>query len=237
MRIDIAMTAAIRPDILERTLSSLKRYLIWGGEFRLFADIAPVGDLKYTVGEVMEVIASHFDSYKVRTLTDSPQADALKWSWQSTQTEYLLQWEDDWELKSPVNLETVIDFMDQDPKIGMVYFDRFGKSVLDYSGYKDKFTYLHSGFWERKMEKSLGGPPALLRASYAREVLPFIDGYTCLDILSREPRVQPILDKWRTFVYTATTGHLVEDIGKQWKEERGIVMVKRTERGVQWQKK
>ena len=44
MKIDIAMSATLRPALLTRALTSLKNNLLFDGSMRLVLDIAEVGD-------------------------------------------------------------------------------------------------------------------------------------------------------------------------------------------------
>lgn len=234
MKIDITMTAALRPKILERTLASICSNLIWPDGFCLIVDIAPVGDRKYTQDGVAGIVHSYFADHKIRMLPESKQADALKWTWENVDSPYALQWEDDWVLRSRIELSSLIHFMNQDTSIGVIAFDRYRKSVLNYPGYEGKFRYIHSGMWERVKEKSLGGPPALMRKKYMAEVLTIVDGDICLDVLSNMKSSRALMKKWGVYVYTATSGALVEDIGKEWRAKRGLKMVKDTPRGVTW---
>ena len=237
--IDIVMTAAFRPEILSQTLFSLKRNLIWDGKFRLIIDIAPVPAVEEslvvpTQCSLVNLAKSYFPCTLSRMLLDSPQADALKWTWKNATSDYILQWEDDWELTKKVDLEKMLTcFL---PKTGMMYFDRAGKSVLDYSGYVGAFRLRSNNVWERIKGKSLGGPPALLKREYAHRALSFVDGTTCLDLLAARTDVQEFLSEWEIAVYLGEHGQasLVKDIGKAWKKEQGITMKKNTKRGVTW---
>lgn len=242
MRIDIAMTAALRPEIVRHTLESIRDNLKYDGGFNLWVDVAPVGDNRYQQNDVVNTINNTVRwPLQYRAIEDSPQADALKWTWESTGSEYILQWEDDWILDRTVDLSMLLAYMDDHPWYGMMYFDRQGKSVLDYPGYKGSFTCVSekSNIWERKKGKSLGGPPAILSQRYVRDVLPLITGNICLDLLSKEKTAQKVLQRWGTCVFTGHDGkgHLVRDTGKYWRAGMGLKMVKNTKRGVTWIKK
>lgn len=241
-QIDIVMTAALRPEILEATLSSLEKNLAHcGWEFRLVVDIAPVGDKQHKQKDVAAVAQKFFppDRLVVRTLADSIQAEALKWTWDTSKSPYILQWEDDWVLEKPVMVNDLLYSFIQNPKLGMLYLDRAGKSVTDYARLQTVCAKLDKSTWKRHSGKSLGGPPAMLRREYANAVCSILDGVTCLDILSSSVEAQEILSFWEIFIYTGRDGkgNLVKDIGKQWRKERGIGMVKKTKRGVTWIRK
>lgn len=237
--INIAMTAALRPEVLAQTLDSIKRYMVSDADLRLVIDIAPVGDLQYSQSDMIHIV-EHFFPYPlnaVRALKDSMQAAALKWTWETAcqgYSDFFLQWEDDWILTQPVYLEDIENRMPR--KAGVICFDRAGKSALDYPGYKGHFVPHSPGFLQRVKGKSLGGPPAIIRSDYARGAFPLITGEVCLDVLSKTQSAQDFLSSWDVFVYTGTEGKggLVQDIGKAWRAKHNLSMRKSTSRGVTW---
>ena len=235
-QIDVAMTAALRPEIIERTLTSIRSKLHWAGGFNLIVDIASVGDKQYSQKQVEKGIRNYFPEAKVRIKKDSFQAEALKWTWRNSNSPYMLQWEDDWVLERDIYLQDVMNKMKS--WYGYICFDRIKKSVLDYPGYKDHFVKTDHTIWERIKGKSLGGPPALMKAEYVKAALRLIDGTKCLDTMSHEPLTETLLDNWGVAVYLREDGegNLVRDIGKDWRKERGLVMKKNTMRGVEWTK-
>ena len=240
MKIDIAMTAALRPQIVRRTLSSLQDNLTFMNESKLVVDIAPVGDTRRSQADILEVVRQYFpDRYNARMQRESLQADALKWTWQHVTTEFFWQWEDDWELTCPISeteVKLMVDFMNNNPNLGLILLDRCEKPVYLKAGYMDQFRYIHSGMWNREEAKSLGGPPALIRKEYADQVCSIVDGAVCLDILSSEPEAQSVLDKWDIYLYGKNPDGLVRDIGKPWVAEMGLKRIKRSDKGVQWVK-
>ena len=238
MKIDIAMTAALRPSVIRQTLSSIKSNLAIHD--KLAVDVAPVGNRFYDQAHILGIVREYFPgSYEARMQRESLQADALKWTWQNVTTGLFWQWEDDWELTMPIHeveIQMMVDFMKQNQNLAMVILDRCEKPVYTKPGYKDQFRYIHSGMWKREEGKSLGGPPALVRKEYADQVCQIVDGDVCLDILSPKPEAQSILNKWDIYLYGKGPDGLVRDIGKPWMEQQGLKRIKRTDKGVQWVK-
>lgn len=232
--IDIAMTATIRPDIVEKTLFSIRKNLQYSGELNLVVDIAPIGDDKYTQQDVLKAIHWFFPKAKTRVLQDSLQAEALTWTWRNCSSEFILQWEDDWALTQFVDLDLLISKFP--PLVGSIVFDRAEKLAKHYPGYKGQYFPIDSTFMTRVVGKSLGGPPALMRRAYVEDVLRIVDNRTCLDLLSRTEPAKALLRKWGVYCYLGEdgAGGLVRDLGKAWRAERNIIMKKDTERGVTW---
>lgn len=238
--IDVTTTAALRPKILDMTFSSFFKNMEWDGKFRLIIDVAPVPEFKkgkVSQERVLEVARRYFDNIIPRTLDESKYSEAMKWAWKTSESDFVLQWEDDWKLVKKVYLQEIIDFMSSDDSIGMVYFDRSGKSVFSHKPYKDSFERINLSFWERTKGKSIGGPPALLKQSYIQDILKIMDDTICPDVISREPEIRKEINKWRIFVYTGhSIGNIVVDIGKSWKIKNKIKMKKNTPRGLTWEK-
>lgn len=241
--IDIAMTAAKRPDVIERTLVSIKKYIDYR-PLRLVVDIAHVGDEKVTQEETLELIDREFNipthglTVTPRVLYFSLQAEAVKWTWKESTSGFMLQWEDDWVLRRKLNINILLNIMKKYPTMGMLYLDRYKKSVLDYQGYQGRFKKKADNLYIRLKGKSLGGPPALLRRSYINDVIPLIQDTICLDTISPGKEAQELLKNYATGVYIGEDrkGNLVEDIGKQWRQDNNLIMVKKTKVGVQWKK-
>jgi hypothetical protein len=240
--IDIVMTAAIRPEIVKRTLLSIRDNIDYR-PLRLIVDIAPVGDPDNTQEKTLEMIQSICNKYSAiivipRMLVISYQAEALRWTWKEALSDYVFQWEDDWVLRRPVKMNNLISIMEKHPKLGMLYLDRHRKSVLDYPGYRGVFKRHNKRLYIRKKGKSLGGPPALLRKTYMQDVIPLIQDKVCLDTMSHMPATKLLLSSWDLAVYMGESGkgNLVDDIGKEWRKKKKLKMVKKTNQGVQWQK-
>ena len=127
--IDITTISTIRPGIIETTFASLKKNLCIGDqEFRLILDIAPIGEKNKTRADVEAVAKHYFDWRVVRVIDESLQAEAQIWVWSVANSDYIVQWEDDWELLRKVCFkDVVLAFVD--PAVAMVFFDREGKSV------------------------------------------------------------------------------------------------------------
>ena len=238
--IDVAMTASIRPDVIIRTLESIGTNITYR-PLRLIVDISHVGEVhKYSQDYCIEVIKNCCTQYGIdlvyRKLPLSLQAEALKWTWSKADTDFVLQWEDDWVLLQKIDITVLMQLMNKH-QFGMLYFDRYKKSVVDYPGYKGVFNKLTNNTYVRIKGKSLGGPPALLKKEYIKAVLPLIKDEVCLDTISPTKEVQEVLKNWSIGVYYHTKGNLVKDIGKEWKERNNLIMRKNTKVGVQWIKK
>jgi len=234
--IDITMTAALRPEIVERTLKSISDHIIFNGILRLIIDIAPVGDNKYNQLDILNIAPKYFSNINIRTRDISYQAEALIWAWRNAESEFILNWEDDWELLEDIYFDKLIEYFNYYRKLAAINFDRQEKSILNYPGYKDKFELLNKNLYQRKMGYSLGGPPALIRGEFIKQALKYVNPFEYFDITSRKPEVQSFLNEWDHATLIHYDGPYVKDLGKEWRKKHGLKMVKDTSIGVQWVK-
>lgn len=236
--IDVTTIATLRPDILDRTLASIRRYVRSHHIFFLILDIAPVGENGFCQQDVYDVAKTHFGLIRCRMETVSPQAEAQKWVWSKAVTKFVLQWEDDWEALSVVDLDRdVLPKFDANPRLAMVFFDRHGKSVRDYPGYHGMFKQAGNRYFMRVKHKNFGGPPALIRQSFIRAALPLLKDDECLDVTCERQDAQEFLRQWDFGVLTAEDNNgLVRDIGKAWMKKNGFKKIKRGAKGFHWLK-
>jgi hypothetical protein len=237
--IDITTISTLRPDVLWSALISVRDNLRWAPGFRLILDVAPVPACSEccqtdVVGAALRI----FPNLISRTNTVSLQAEAQKWVWGRAESEFVVQWEDDWVLLIPVDLARVLMFFEDRPRLAMLFFDRREKPVEYHPGYQGMFEEVEPGFFLRTTAKNFGGPPAVIRRSYLRMALEFMNDNEALDLTCRRPECQAFLEQWEFGVLTDPAGRagLVEDIGKRWRAVRGLRMRKDTPLGVQWEK-
>lgn len=235
--IDITTIATLRPEVLRRALASVRERLIFEGNWRLILDVAPVGDLRWSQSEVIAAAREVFPSMVARANSVSHQAKAQKWVWNQANTDFILQWEDDWVLMCPLEIAGVLKIFENRPKLGMIFFDRAEKPVATYPPYQGMFDQVHPGFYLRRRAKNFGGPPAVIRREYLFGVLPFVRACESLDTTCRSPEAQAFLANWEIGVITNPVDEpqgLVKDIGKEWRQARGFKMKKNTPWGVRW---
>lgn len=236
--IDITTISTLRPDVLWVALNSVKNNLHYLGDFRLILDVAPIGDERVKQSDVVRVAKHIFPNILARTNAVSMQAEAQKWVWWRSESPFIIQWEDDWNLLHPIGLRIILKHFEQRPNLAMVFFDRREKPVGNYSGYQGMFSEVEPGFYLRNTFKNFGGPPAVIRRSYLNAALPFLRDDEALDITCRRPECQEFLNRWEFGVLEDPLGRsgLVEDIGKPWREKRGLRMRKDTPVGVRWER-
>ena len=92
MKIDLTMTTALRPEVLEKTLRSIHENLVWDGGFDLIINLALVGGRgRYTEQDIRELAGLYFPGYTMRVKEISSSTDGLQWTWRQAQSDFILQ--------------------------------------------------------------------------------------------------------------------------------------------------
>lgn len=224
---DVAMIAALRPKVIRKTLETFKKNIRYSGSFRVVAAIAPppIGDAGVSQKDVKKLIES-FYPLKAQTKGTKSHSDCQSWIWKNCDSDFFLQWEDDWELLKPLDLDLMVETMRRRRDFAYINFDRKEKSLLTHRPYVERhlFNKLEQGLFFRVRGKSLGGPPAIVRASYAAKAAEFIKSNEAPDRTSGTKEVQKFLRGYVIGHYIGQDGEgaIVQDIGTVWRQAKGL---------------
>ena len=233
--IDITMTAAIRPDVLKKTLASIKEHVKYLGELRLIINIDNRGDSNHSVYDVNAVVYSYFPNSMICICaTHSPISKSQRRIWERSESEYVLNWEDDWQALRPIDLDKMKAWLLAYPEASMLYFDREDKGVLTHGGYSEVFEQLTDKIYKRLSGILLWSSPALVRQSYIKQALPHIVDTEYMDYTARTKPVQKFLSKWDFLTYV-NGSPFVRDLGRPWLKENKLKGNKEGPMGYQWE--
>jgi hypothetical protein len=123
MNIDIIRTSASRPDFLKTSTEALLKYLEFSGEFRWLIHEDCMNDAWSE--ECMNYIKNS-DTYTGVDQDKNPigQGQSLTNLINQTNTPYILNVEDDWELIKPLNLNPLIELMEKHNDINQIAFHK-----------------------------------------------------------------------------------------------------------------
>jgi hypothetical protein len=219
------MIAALRPSVIQRTLESFRRNVRYSKKFRIVAAVAPppIGEPGVSQDIVKSLLSSF---YPLKALTEGTEShsDCQIWIWKHCEGEFFLQWEDDWELLKPLDLDLMVEIMVRRKDLAYINFDRKEKSLFVYKSYVKSFERLERGLFSRVRGKSLGGPPAIVRNSYAARAADFMKSNEAPDRTSRSKEVQDFLRSYMIGHYIGgdEKGGIVRDIGTVWRQSMGL---------------
>lgn len=175
--IDIAMTAALRPEIILQTLNSFQQGLLDFPPHRLFVNIDPVGDRQYSQADVAAAISEAFDGECHFNTPKRPSfPSALKWAWEQVETEYFLNLEDDWMLGGSFSIKEMTAVMQQFPALATLRFPKGGATETEcvQSNSSKEPRYLFNGAYyqcpaNRNTKANYYGSPSLIRTAWAKQ--------------------------------------------------------------------
>jgi len=208
-KIDICMTATIRPSVLNETLKSfaenmLKEKLM----YRLIINIDPIGEQSKRKN-VLKVAGSYFDDI-VYNLPDMPGfTKAVQWCWSRTTSRYVFHLEDDWKLLIPINIKSMIEILDKYENLVSL---RLNKEKTGKSKHSNKFGFIYY--------PKISLNPTIFNGDFIRNIYPLMN-------LQKNPEKQlranettergRYISKFQHGVYTKeSVNQVVKDIGRTW---------------------
>jgi hypothetical protein len=238
--IDITMTAALRPEIIEQTLVSICKYVKCSEPLRLIINVDGRGDMSSSEEEIMEIVNKYFQ--KENTICRIPKLSAVteaqRWIWETSESEYVLNWEDDCVAEKELDIDSAIELHEKHSNIGMMLFDRCDKSMLNHNGYENSFTYFKDNLYIRHKGVCLWGSPMLIKRNYIKQALSYFIDNEYMEITARADKVQEFLRTWVICTYMGSdgSGNFVRDIGREWLEKMGLIRKKESAIGYIWER-
>lgn len=221
---DITMTATLRPEILERTLSSFKKYVF--GEFedhRLIINIDPIGgsgELK----DMIKIVDDNFVHYEIICPKAPNFAKAFRTVWAYANNRYIFHLEDDWEALRPIDLDTIVDIMEMTPDLALLRFPLWdcGETCKQWNRYFPWNGVYYKCPENMKFGLGFSGNPSILRKQFVKEIFPLLHTKSCPEkqIKGNTPEMKTLLGKWEYGVFGSPGDtRAVKDIGRTWREE------------------
>ena len=237
--LDITMTAVCRPNVVERTLQSLKENL-YDVEPRLILHVDPVFEGKGRKPEkIVRIAGSYFPirKYHINREKHPGLPNAISWCWGHATTEVFLTFEDDWILCRPLDAERCIEMMGANKELTSIQLDGgFGdgsspSKFIDDAGKQvnNKDAAVIEGLCHcYRIRRLITLSPSFIRSDWAQFV-----AYRFKNKRG-EPRRIPrtdneLFDHLYTgdkCLYTQGPGGLVKDIGRQWQRKTGKRIIK-----------
>lgn len=226
--IDITMTATLRPEILDATLSSFKTNLFRNYPCHLIINIDPVGDTTKTADDVLTVAEKYFKIITARKAATASFGHAFKWCWSKVQSMWAFHLEDDWLLKTPVDLEYLLGIMRDNPRLASLRLPMFPAGREEMKNWNLYFPW-NGQYFECPLRHTqaagFAGHPSLLRGSFVRACAPLL-----IPELNPEkqfhgdnPNLVCNVLQWRYGVYGyPDSPQMIQDIGRDWMQKQGL---------------
>src|SRR5438105_4658591 len=130
MKIDVVMTATLRPEVIDLTLFSFsKNFFAQLDDLRLIINIDPIGESQCQSKDIVEICRRYFGNVIYRSPDQPSFSRAVKWCWEQVEAGLFLHLEDDWLLTKFVPLERVLSRFEQDKDLASLRFNRAANST------------------------------------------------------------------------------------------------------------
>ena len=231
-RIDITMTATLRPELLARTLESFRKYLLHECPCRLIINIDAVGctsiaSSQAALHSIKEVVFKYFEVAEPRFVWASDFPRAFIWSWEQATAGMVLHLEDDWELLRDMDLAAGLALFDKHPELAGLRLSKWDaeetrcKLGRYFAPWNGEFFEVEP---EERLSHGISGHPTLYRGSFVQEawryLVPQLNPekqfhYGCAALCD-------LVDKHRWGIWAKPNEpRAIADIGKNWKSQDG----------------
>jgi len=215
----IATTATLRPELLEKTYKSFfENLFIDKYNYRIIINVDPIGS-KIDSQKVV-LVAKKFCNNVIYNVSDNPNfAKAWKWCWDQVESDFVFHLEEDWELLSPVEINKLIDILNDNETLATLRLIKMNVPK-NLRFFRSKYIVREGFLQAENRSVSFGGNPQLIKSEFVKQARNYM-------VLDRNPEKQfrkgaidlwnNVVSQWDYGVYTAPKNKaLVKDIGKEW---------------------
>ncbi len=163
-KIDICMTATIRPEIVDSTLKSFSENMFKDqSNYRLIINVDPIGE-NIPQKSILKVAKRYFDDIIYNYPKYPSFTKAVIWCWSQTTSNYVFHLEDDWKLLTPIDINSMIEILEEYPDLVSL---RLNKEKTGNS----KHTCRHGFIYHPKISLN----PTLFKGEFIRVVSTLMD--------------------------------------------------------------
>jgi hypothetical protein len=229
-KIDIAMTAVLRPQILAETLSKIKTHVCKGEEdrYRLIINVDPIGE-NVEPTRIIKIANKNFSNiiYNVAETPSFPKA--VKWVWSKVDAPYVFHWEDDVNILHDIDVDVMIKILKENVKLSSLrLYKRKTPNSLIIKDFECKWIYNENKYFyiADDWKKQFGLNPILIKSEFIKEAVSRM-----VDDVNPEKQfrysqeyMRPLIKKWKygLFTYPGAPRMIDGRKGQRWKNELGI---------------
>lgn len=225
-RIDITMTAVIRPALLEKSLNTIIKNVCKDREgFRLIINIDPVGEAIKPI-KVVKTVQKYFDDVIFNIPKKPSFPKAVKWVWSQATAPYIFHWEDDVDILRPIDVDHMIKILEDNPKLSSLrlYKERTPKSRKGFNIFNCHWVYHDEGFYVAKdWKRQFGLNPILIKSEFVKEAVTKMVEHTNPEKQFRysQPYMRGLIKKWQYGIYAKPGETRLIDgrKGERWKQK------------------
>jgi len=205
-RIDITMTAVIRPELLNETLSTISEKVCKDRDgFRLIINVDPIGE-NIKPMKVIKVARKYFDDvvFNIAKVPSFPRA--VKWVWSQATAPYIFHWEDDVNILREIDVDHMIKILKENKNLSSLrlYKGNTPKNRKAFHTFSCKWMYNEEGFYVAKdWRKQFGLNPILIKREFVQAAVKRMVEHTNPEKQFRysQPYMRPLIKKWHYGIY------------------------------------
>uniref|UniRef100_A0A6M3L343 Glycosyltransferase n=1 Tax=viral metagenome TaxID=1070528 RepID=A0A6M3L343_9ZZZZ len=232
--IDIAMTAIIRPEVINKTLKSFCReaFSKRNHKYRLIINVDPIGRSDVDSMSVISICKRYFPKEDIIFNTPNMPSfpKAVKWVWSQVQSEFVFHLEDDWLLLKNIDLnDMILTFRKYDNLASLRLSNKklkvVGTRLIDVG----PLRYEYKREIHKKLNVAIGRGvsfslnPSLMRCSVIKSIVPLLKENVNPEKQLRKANhvLRDIIMKWDYGVYGTPGDRACVDgsIGRYWREK------------------
>jgi hypothetical protein len=225
--LDVTLVAGRRPDLLRRTLASFASGLF--AHFTVagvYANLDPIFGDDTDHARCLQAIRDAFPDAVVFEPPSASFGAAVQRVWAATRSDLVFHLEDDWELNEPVAPDDVLPLMTGATKAVVLVAKELGWNGRDlYNHRMRRVRFLGISVRRRRFEV-FGTSPRFLDGRFARECARRIDPLMDPEKQMRPPGNPALIDYLQSyrcrFLPPKREVELITDIGRAWRDARGI---------------
>ena len=219
-KLDVVITATVRADILRLTLITFSKNFLHQFNVRVIINVDPVGETdKNTQADMVDICREYFDEVIYRTPSKPSFPKAARWVWQQIETDFFLNMEDDWVLRSPIDVNEIMRLFNDHDTVNVLFGSVGEDDLYRKHGNLEKIK-INQRYYFRFPNLSLN--PGIFRTAYIK------DGLARFDV-SKDPEFQfggqnakSLLFPKPVFLVYATAKGLAFDSGRVWRRKMFI---------------
>jgi hypothetical protein len=220
-RIDITMTAMLRPSILKRTLEGIVNHIVDDqNRFRLIINIDPLGE-KVKPGKVVKMAKRYFENVIYNISDEASFPKAVKWVWGKSKAPFIFHFEDDWLVNRDINIRDMIKILNNNEHLSSLRLYKYKTPRKKrFKTFSCMWIYNEEGFYvATDWKRQFGLNPILIKRKFIDEALPRMKDNVNPEKQFRSTKkyMVPIIRRWNYGIYTKPGNKpLITDIGRRW---------------------
>ena len=229
LKVDITMTAVLRPKLLRGTLDSIVKNVVDNPKrFRLIINIDPIGE-KVKPMAIVKIAKEYFNDviYNIAKTPSFPAA--VKWVWSQATAPFVLHWEDDVNILRKINIGDMMRILNEVPNLSSLrlYRGHTPKKVKSFKTFSCRWTYNKRGYYiANDWRKQFGLNPILIKRAFVSEAIERM-----IDTVNPEKQFRasqkymaPLIKKWKYGLYAKPGEYRLIDgrKGIGWKKKHGL---------------